>query len=282
MHAMPLTLDERTVSRLDDRALHKQLADRIRAAITSGELGPGEPLPAEATLAGSTGLSVTAVRDALALLVTDGLIVKQSGKPSRVAIPAPVLHMSDSRYTDEIKLLRSLKDGEPHPETSAFTRDHDIDWSGYTVQADYQKDAATSEETRLLLLDEGAAVLRRQLVKMVHGAPTQLHESVMPLELVRDTPVADPTRQPWAGGTIAELRSINQWVARARTRLRTRTPTAAERRMLEMTAPAPVYDIVRVFSTVERPVEVATIVRPAPGVMLEWEWEDNNPAGIDL
>lgn len=279
VHVMPLTLDERTVSRLDDRALHKQLADRIRAAINEGQLAPGESLPAEAVIATATGLSVTAVRDALALLVTDGLIVKQSGKPSRVATPAPVRHMATSRYADELKLLRSLRPDELHPETSAFVKDHGIEWSGYSVQADYQEDTATPEEVRRLALDTGAAVLRRQLVKVVHDTPVQLQESVIPLELVKDTPVADPTRQPWPGGTIAELWSIGLVVAHVLEEARARTPTAAERRTLEMAAPGPVFDIVRVFSTAERPVEASAVVCPAAGVKLSW---DTSLVGIDL
>src|SRR6266581_9563580 len=74
--AMPLEIDKDSLSRFDDRALHRQLADLIAAAISSGRLQPDETLPSEGELAAQAGLSKTAVRDALALLVQDGRIVK--------------------------------------------------------------------------------------------------------------------------------------------------------------------------------------------------------------
>lgn len=268
---MPLEIDERSVSRLDDRALHRQLADLIRSAISSGELQPDEALPSEGELAHMTGLSKTAVRDALAVLVTDGLVVKRAGLPSRVATPPPVRHMATDRYAAELAILRNLKPGETHPETSAFTKDHGVDWSAYSVQADYAEDTATPDDARRLEVDTGAAVLRRHLVKVVRDRPVQLQESVIPLELVAGTPVADPQRQPWPGGTIAELWSVGLVVAGVIEEATARTPTTAERRLLDMAAPGPVFHIVRTFSTADRPVEVSTVVCPAAGVTLLWD-----------
>lgn len=268
---MPLEIDERSVSRLDDRALHRQLADLIRAAITSGELQPDEPLPSEGDLAHLSGLSKTAVRDALAILVADGLVVKRSGLASRVATPPPVRHMATDRYAAEIALLRNLKPGDPHPEVSAFTKDHGVDWAAYKVLADYAEDTATPGDARRLEIAVGAAVLRRDLVKMVRGRPVQLQQSVIPLELVAGTPVADPDRQPWPGGTIAELWSVGLVVTAVVEEATARTPTTAERRQLDMAAPGPVFDIVRTFSTADRPVEVSTVVCHAAGVTLRWE-----------
>lgn len=269
---MPLEIDERSVSRLDDRALHRQLADLIRAAITSGELQPDEALPSEGDLAHMSGLSKTAVRDALAVLVGDGLVVKRSGLASRVATPPPVRHMATDRYAAEIAILRNLQPGDPHPETSAFTKDHGVDWAAYSVQADYAEDTATPEDARRLEVAVGTAVLRRQLLKIVRTHPVQLQESVIPLELVAGTPVADPGRQPWPGGTIAELWSVGLVVTGVVEEAKSRTPTAAERRALDMAAPGPVFDIVRTFLIGDdRPVEVSTVVCPAAGVTLQWE-----------
>jgi GntR family transcriptional regulator len=133
------------------------------------------------------------------------------------------------------------------------------------------------------MLPAGAAVLRRQLVKMVRGVPTQVQESVIPLELVAGTPVADPERQPWPGGTIAELWSVGLVVTAVHEEARSRTPSVSERRTLNMTAPGPVFDIVRVFSADHaetegasrpgwpRPVEASSVVIPAAGLILRWE-----------
>lgn len=57
-----------------DRAVFRQLADLLRDQIASGELAPGDPLPSELRLAQEYGLSRTSVRQAIAILRSEGLI----------------------------------------------------------------------------------------------------------------------------------------------------------------------------------------------------------------
>jgi len=270
--AMPLHLDKGSISRIDGRALWRQLADLIVAAVATGDLQPDEALPAEGEIAAQTALSTTTVRAALAQLAQEGRVVKRAGMPTRVAIPPPIRHMATSRYARELAILRKLAPGEPHPELSAFTDDHGIAWDAYSVQAEYTEDGADTCEAGRLDIAPGTAVLRRQLVKIVHGRPAQIQDSVIPLALVRGTPVADPSRQPWPGGTIAELSSIGIEVTAVTEEARARTATTAEREALRMEAPGPVLDIVRVFLHQDsRPVEVSTVIVPAAGVTLAWE-----------
>lgn len=271
---MPLDLSPRDLDPFSDRALHRQLADLIRDHIRRGRLRPGEALPSEGELSGRSGISRTAVRDALDIVVGEGLIIKRSGAPTRVAVPPPVRHMATNRYRDELALLREL-DGKPHPLTSAFVDDHDVTWDAVRVEAAYAEDAATDDDADRLEINPGRPVLRRQLVKFVRGDPVQLQESVIPLALVRKTPVADPSRQPWPGGTIAELYSVGLVVTRVVEEARARTPTTAERRTLEMAAVGPVFEIVRIFYVEhddgERPAEVSTVIAPAARMMLRYE-----------
>lgn len=276
---VPLTIERAALSRLDKRApaLYLQLSDLIREQIDAGELRPGEPLPSEAELGAASGLSRSAIRDALNTLVVEGRIVKQGGAPTRVATPPPVRHMTTSRYADELALLRDLGDAEPHPHRSAFTADHGAAWDDYRVQADYTEDAATEADAARLNLWAGAPVLRRQLVKFVAGEPVQIQESVIPLKLVAGTPVADPARQPWPGGTIAELFSVGLVVCRVREEARARTPSTAERRTLEMEAAGPVWEVERTFwargDGPAFPAETSTVVVPAARMVLSYETE---------
>jgi GntR family transcriptional regulator len=271
---VPLDLNDRSVSRWEDRPLHRQLADVIRDQIRTGQLKPGEALPAEAEISNRTGLSRTAVREALDILAGEGLIIKRAGAMSRVATPPPVRHMATSRYADELARLRALGDAE-HPLTSAFTEDHNIEWEQYKVDSRYIEDAATPEDAERLELPEGSPVLRRQLVKLVSDEPVQIQESVIPLELVEGTPVADPERQPWPGGTIAELYSVGLVVTRVVEEARARTPATAERSKLEMEAAGPVWQITRIFYVEsdggERPAEASTVIAPAARLVLRFE-----------
>lgn len=62
-----------------DRALFRQLADRLRERIRSGEFGAGEMLPSEAALGQEYDLARTAVRSALAVLRAEGLVESVRG-----------------------------------------------------------------------------------------------------------------------------------------------------------------------------------------------------------
>lgn len=268
---MPLILDSRSVSRIgDDRALHVQLAEAIRAQIDDGSLRPGEPLPPEGDIGASLAISRAPVRQAMDLLAAEGLIVKRSGSPARVATPPPVRIMSTERYATQ--LVRLIVEGaEEHPQTSAFVTDHGITWEEYAVQADYVERPASDDEARRLKIAVGETVLRRHLVKWAGGVPVQIQVSVIPLALVAGTPVTDPERQPWPGGTIAELFSVDLVVTRVAEELRSRLPSPDERRILELPATAPVFEIVRTFCTEDGPVEMSVAVAQGGRTVLTYE-----------
>ena len=85
-----------TIDRSADRALYRQLADLLRERIRSGELAAGALLPAEGTLGQQYGLGRDAVRSALAVLRSEGLIVtdhlgshvREQGEVTAVTVPA--------------------------------------------------------------------------------------------------------------------------------------------------------------------------------------------------
>jgi GntR family transcriptional repressor for pyruvate dehydrogenase complex len=60
--------------------LAEALARHLRAAIVEGSFGPGEKLPTEAALAESFGVSRPVVREAIAQLRFQGLVVSQQGR----------------------------------------------------------------------------------------------------------------------------------------------------------------------------------------------------------
>ncbi|PZG15879.1 GntR family transcriptional regulator [Nonomuraea aridisoli] len=73
-----------------DRPVHRQLADIIRADITAGRLKPGQALPSETRLMQQYELGRVAVRQALGVLRSEGLIVtvKREGSYVRPQVPA--------------------------------------------------------------------------------------------------------------------------------------------------------------------------------------------------
>ncbi|MEV5892894.1 GntR family transcriptional regulator [Nonomuraea fuscirosea] len=72
-----------------DRPVHRQLADIIRADIAAGRLKPGQALPSETRLMQQYELGRVAVRQALGVLRSEGLVVtvKREGSYVRPQVP---------------------------------------------------------------------------------------------------------------------------------------------------------------------------------------------------
>ncbi|MFC5268490.1 GntR family transcriptional regulator [Kribbella qitaiheensis] len=251
-------------------AKHRQLAAAIRDAIDDGRLAPGEELPSEQDLRNATGMSRDSIRKSVQLLAGEGLVVVRHGARTKVSEAPPERSINADRYAKE---LRRLKSGEPHPLTSAFTEDHGITWAEYTVEMVVAKEHATAEDARRLLVPEGTDILRRRFTKYAKGEPVELQRSAIPWELAGETPVASPGKQPWPGGTIAELYSLGLEVTKVTHDAKARTPRDEERRALGMETPGPVFDMVRVFWVGDRPVEASRVIAPGERNVLHYEVE---------
>lgn len=81
------TLDHmpRSVEPLKKANLPSGIADRVRRQIGSGQLKPGEQLPGHRELASMFSVSVGSVREAISMLVSEGLIVTRAGHGTFVA-----------------------------------------------------------------------------------------------------------------------------------------------------------------------------------------------------
>jgi DNA-binding GntR family transcriptional regulator len=71
------------LAKLNQSPLRRRIADRIRQAIVSGDLHPGERL-VERQLAEQVGASLTAIREAIIQLETEGFITKKPNSTTHV------------------------------------------------------------------------------------------------------------------------------------------------------------------------------------------------------
>jgi GntR family transcriptional regulator len=269
---MPLTLNKQVVTKIGAHPpVRDQLADHIRQAIASRDLAPGERIPSEPDIATAVGVDRTTVRRALELLVHEGLIQRSMGKPTIVAPPPRVRIMSTQRYHLELARLRA---GQP-PET-AFVTDHEATWDDYTLDpVEYSEEPASDNDRHYLGLSKAARVMRRRMVKRIDGEPIQIQRSAVPLKLAKGTLLADPKRQPYPGGTLAELHDAGLIPAGASLRVieeaHSRNPNTRERQLLELAVPGPVWDIVRTIKVDGVPVEVSRVIAPAARIVLVYE-----------
>src|SRR5215468_9265017 len=81
-----------------DRAVYKQIADHLRAAIAQGRLGAGDQLPSEAQLMAHYGVARMTVRHALRVLQDEGLITAEHGRGVYVRARPPVRRLASDRF----------------------------------------------------------------------------------------------------------------------------------------------------------------------------------------
>ncbi|MFJ9174036.1 GntR family transcriptional regulator [Streptomyces sp. NPDC102360] len=93
------------------RTLRAQAAEELRTLITT-DYRPGDKLPPEAELARRIGLSRNTVREAVALLVSEGLVQRRWGVGTTVLAPAPPASFS---VTDVIPVKEIIKNAGHEP-----------------------------------------------------------------------------------------------------------------------------------------------------------------------
>jgi len=269
---MPIDLNARTLRRTRPHAaIRDQLADRFRQAIAAGELVADELLPSEEAMSSAVGVNLSTLRQAIEDCANEGLLIKSRGRPTIVA-PAPVVRRMDTtRYRDQLAQLRAGGGRD-----TAFITDHGATWDDHTVDpCTYLEEAATETDARYLQVPIGTQLLRRHMVKLIQGVPIQVQRSAVPLDLAAGTVLADPTAQPYPGGTLAELYDAGLIPDGAALLVAEeaagRTPTPADRDALRLPTAAPAWDIYRVFHVNGRPVEVSRVIAPLSTTALRYE-----------
>lgn len=200
-----------------------QLAEALRQRILAGEWQPGEGLPAEAALARAHGVALGTMRQALAVLVQEGLLVRMQGKGTFVREGiggAPMLRFF--RFRDAGGALAQ-------PASHILAR---------------RMRAATALEAQALGLEKGAPLLAIKRLRSLQERPCLLERLALPLPLfapLLDKPAADwgPLLYP------AYQRLCGVLVARAQDDLSFTRLSAAQARLLALPDEAPAVCVTR-------------------------------------
>lgn len=146
------------------------LASTWRARILQGEWQPGEALPPEATLAQTHGVALGTVRQALALLVADGLLERQHGRGTFV-----------SNGLDGASMMRFFR----------FRQGGDLQATPASRILKRQRQLASPEEAEALGLPAGSSVLQLQRLRSLGGEPCLLEFLTLPLPLFEPLAASD-------------------------------------------------------------------------------------------
>src|SRR5215472_4299823 len=244
-----------------DRAVYKQIADHLRAAIARGRLREGDQLPSEAQLMGHYGIARMTVRNAMRLLQDEGLITAEHGRGVYVRARPPVRRLASDRFAQ-----RHRKEGK-----AAFTVE--AEQAGAEPRVDMIK--VTEERPpaevadRLKLSGKDNAVVRSRRY-LLDGRPVETAVSYIPADLAKGTPIADPN--PGPGGIYARLEEQGHTLGRFTEEVTARMPTPDEARLLSLSPGVPVFRLIRTaYDQDGRAVEVCDTIMAADAYVLSYE-----------
>jgi GntR family transcriptional regulator len=262
------------IDRRADRPVYKQVADDLRRRVVSGQLGPGDPLPSEPQLVAECGVSRTIVRQGLALLRNEGLIQPKHGKGWFVRSQRPVRRMASARYQAELnQVTRAAHERDDTP----FTYDH-RDFQQFDLQRTLTPVPADETLAEVFGVDVGTMLLLREFTFVFDGEPHRASRSYLLLDMVDGTPIVDPAKEPWPGGTMAQLDSVGVRVSSVEEVVQARMPTPEERRDLRIDDGTPVLAVRRLMYAGDKVVEACVdIVIPADRVILHYRHELSDP-----
>ncbi|MGH3777335.1 MAG: GntR family transcriptional regulator [Pseudonocardiaceae bacterium] len=214
---------------------YREIAGDLRAAILRGDYRPGDTIPKRAELMATYGVSTTTVRQAIALLRTEGLVAPIRRRGTIVRDRTPV-RLSVARYTD---VLASPGDRGPW-ETACAQQGV----PGRTEIVAVDQRPADRHVAARLGIPEGAPVVYR-LQHMYAGEQVgQLQETWLPLTLVEGTPLASAGKV--VGGIYRALSAIGHPPVSASESVTSRMPTRAEAETLSLDLGSPVLAIDRI------------------------------------
>jgi GntR family transcriptional regulator len=250
-----------TVDPSSDRAVYKQIADHLRAAIVRERLRGGDQLPSETQLMAHYGVARMTARNALRILQDEGLITAEHGRGVYVRARPPVRRLASDRFAQ-----RHRKEGK-----AAFTVEAEQTGAEPAVDMIAVSTAAPPAEVadRLNLGEKAKAVIRSRRY-LLDGRPVETAVSYIPADLARGTPITDPN--PGPGGIYARLEESGHTLERFTEEVSARMPTPDEARVLALRPGVPVFRLVRTaFDTDGRAVEVCDTIMAGDAYLLAYD-----------
>lgn len=245
----------------DPRSSYRQVADALRAEITSGALRPGDPIPSTTKIMNRFKISSSTAQRAVRTLVSEGLVQGVPGRGVFVRTKRPFWPEVVTRYLSvppEGERARWITESAKRGRRA----DQRITFVGEVEPPDEVADA-------LRLPEAGTAVVRKRVL-FLDDEPVELVESYYPTELVRGSRITEMRKIP--RGAYAALLDLGYPPRHARDVVYARMPTPDESRALHLAPGTPVFCVVRtVLSDEDRPITVDVMVLGGAENRLEYE-----------
>ncbi|MET8571260.1 GntR family transcriptional regulator [Streptomyces sp. NPDC004783] len=245
----------------DRRPKYQRIADTLRAAIESGEYGPGDRLPGENDLMATYGVARMTARQALGVLRDEGVAEARKGAGVFVRAFRPLRRRG-------IQRLAQQQWGNGRSIWSADIENRRLDVDQVTVSEEVAPDRVS---TVLDLADDDTVCVRRRRF-VLDGKPVLLGTSYLPTSLVAGSAITQ--EDTGEGGTCARLAELGYKPVHFREEIRSRMPSKDEAHRLSMSAGTPVILVCRTAFTDEgRPVELNEMTLDAASYILEYDFD---------
>lgn len=240
---------------------YQRIAEELRAAIESGEYGPGERLPGENDLMDVHGVARMTARQALGVLQAEGIVEARKGAGVFVRDFKPIRRRGIQRIAHS-----QWGEGRSIWAADAAGRELVVD------SVEVSEEDAPAVIAGVLDLEEGARVCVRRRRYTLDGKPVLLATSYLAAELVSGTPITQPDTGP--GGIYARLEELGRKPVRFREEIRSRMPSGDEAGRLALPSGVPVVLVARTaFDAEGVAVEVNEMVLDSSAYVLEYGFE---------
>ncbi|RCG28896.1 GntR family transcriptional regulator [Sphaerisporangium album] len=238
--------------------IYRRIADRLRQAILAGEFRDGDRLPGENALMSEYGIARATARQALAVLINEGVAVPKRGSGVYVRHFRPIRRHGSRRLSRE------------QWGTGKAIWDSDVTGRPFTVDdIVIAREAAAEDVGRVLGCGE-VWVRRRRY--SVDGRPVQLAASHFPADLVEGTPITVPDTGP--GGVYARLGDLGHAPVHFTEEVRARMPSPDEAAKLRLPAGTPVIEVCRsAFAAGGTAVELNKMIIDAASYVLQYDFD---------
>ncbi|GII52503.1 GntR family transcriptional regulator [Planotetraspora thailandica] len=238
--------------------IYRRIADRLRDEILSGVLRDGDRLPGENAIMAEYGIARATARQALAVLINEGLAVPRRGSGVYVRLFRPIRRHGSRRLSRE-------QWGQGRAIWDSDTRGRP-----YTVDEVRIERVPASEQVARLLDSDEVWVRRRRY--SVDGRPVQLAVSHFPADLVEGTAVTLPDTGP--GGAYARLGDLGYSPVHFTEEVRARMPQPSEARLLDMPPGTPLIVVARIaYAGGGVPVEFNEMTLDAASYVLQYDFD---------
>lgn len=244
---------------------YEEIASDLRGKIRAGVYGPGDRLPSEEKLKEEYSYGAPTLRQALAVLLAEGLIDKQHGRGTFVRVPRRRARRTSERHQWEKDRARESQ--EERGRTGATEHDTGLKVTDLVFSAEFRDIEADDELAEEFGVSVGTALLERvyQTRYEKEPAPFNVSRSYLVREYIADNPdLLDQKKEPWPGGTQNQLLTVGIELDRVVERIvAARPPTEEETKLLGM-SPGMAVILLRktCIDTDDRVVEVADVILP--------------------